>query len=77
MATEREVVVGRATTGQLSAAQLAVHDAKALRVAARDDTLLAAYLIEPGRATYELDDLAAEYGVGVRPTRRPTRRRPR
>ena len=47
---------------------LVVHDAKALRVAARDDTLLAAYLIEPGRATYELDDLAAEYGVGVRPT---------
>src|SRR4051794_2646750 len=46
---------------------LVVHDAKALRVAARDDTLLAAYLIEPGRATYELDDLAAEYGVGVRP----------
>ena len=45
-----------------------MHDAKALRVAARDDTLLAAYLIEPGRATYELDDLAAEYGVGVRPT---------
>ena len=42
-----------------------VHDAKALRVAAKDDTLLAAYLIEPGRATYELDDLAAEYGVGV------------
>ena len=41
------------------------HDAKALRVAAKDDTLLAAYLIEPGRATYELDDLAAEYGVGV------------
>jgi DNA polymerase I len=45
-----------------------VHDAKALRVAARDDTLLAAYLIEPGRASYELDDLAAEYGVGLRPT---------
>jgi len=44
-----------------------VHDAKALRVRAKDDTLLAAYLIEPGRASYELDDLAAEYGVGVRP----------
>jgi DNA polymerase-1 len=44
-----------------------VHDAKSLRVAARDDTLLAAYLIEPGRATYELDDLGAEYGVGIRP----------
>src|SRR5215217_4023509 len=33
--------------------------------AVADDTLLAAYLIEPGRATYELDDLAAEYGVDV------------
>ena len=68
VATVREVVVGAPPASQLSAAQLAVHDAKALRVAARDDTLLAAYLIEPGRATYELDDLAAEYGVGVRPT---------
>jgi len=44
-----------------------VHDAKALRVEARDDTLIAAYLIEPGRAAYELDDLAAEYGVEVQP----------
>src|SRR5581483_694451 len=46
--------------------RLVVHDAKPLRIPARDDTLLAAYLIEPGRASYELDDLAAEYGVGVR-----------
>jgi DNA polymerase I len=47
---------------------LVVHDAKALRVEARDDTLLAAYLIEPGRASYELEDLAAEYGVEILPT---------
>jgi DNA polymerase-1 len=47
---------------------LVVHDAKALRVDARDDTLLAAYLIDPGRASYELDDLAAEYGVELLPT---------
>ena len=47
-----------------------VHDAKALRVDARDDTLIAAYLIEPGRAAYELDDLAAEYGVEVEPDAR-------
>jgi DNA polymerase-1 len=52
----------------LQGLSLTVHDAKALRVSARDDTLLAAYLIEPGRATYELDDLGAEYGVGIRPT---------
>jgi DNA polymerase I len=44
------------------------HDAKTLRVQPGEDTMLAAYLIEPGRATYELDDLAAEYGVEVIPT---------
>jgi DNA polymerase-1 len=47
---------------------LVVHDAKALGVDARDDTLLAAYLIDPGRSSYELDDLAAEYGVELLPT---------
>jgi DNA polymerase-1 len=51
----------------LQGAGLVVHDAKVLRVAARDDTLLAAYLIEPARATYELDDLAAEYGIDIVP----------
>src|SRR5262245_28128520 len=48
--------------------ELVVHDAKALRVEAADDTLLAAYLIEPGRSTYELDDLGAEYGIELLPT---------
>jgi DNA polymerase I len=48
--------------------ELVVHDAKALGVDAREDTLLAAYLIDPGRASYELDDLAAEYGVELLPT---------
>jgi DNA polymerase-1 len=47
---------------------LVVHDAKELRVDAKEDTLLAAYLIDPGRAGYELDDLAAEYGVELLPT---------
>jgi len=46
---------------------LAVHDAKALRVDAADDTLLAAYLIDPGRAEYALDDLAAENGLELEP----------
>jgi DNA polymerase-1 len=65
---EGSVVVGPKTSNTgLQALGGTVHDAKALRVSARDDTLLAAYLIEPGRASYELDDLAAEYGVGVRP----------
>jgi DNA polymerase-1 len=40
-----------------------VHDAKAQRVEAIDDTLLAAYLIEPSRPEYPLDELAAEYGL--------------
>ena len=52
----------------MSDGDLVVHDAKALRVEPRDDTLLAAYLIDPGRASYELDDLAAEYGVELVPT---------
>ena len=43
------------------------HDAKAQRVEPAEDTLLAAYLIDPGRATYELDDLAAEYGIELVP----------
>jgi DNA polymerase I len=46
---------------------LAVHDAKALRVDVADDTLLAAYLIDPGRAEYALDDLAAENGLELEP----------
>jgi DNA polymerase-1 len=64
LATGDEVVVGSAP--QRLEGELVVHDAKAQRVTtAGDDTLLAAYLIEPGRATYELDDLAAEYGVDL------------
>ncbi len=64
LATEDEVVVGSAPT-RLEG-ELVVHDAKAQRIVdAAEDTLLAAYLIEPGRATYELDDLGAEYGVDV------------
>jgi len=47
--------------------ELIAHDAKALRVEAADDTMILAYLIEPGRAEYGLDDLAAEYGVELLP----------
>src|SRR5437868_11466220 len=39
------------------------HDAKALRVEAADDTMILAYLIEPARSEYLLDDLAAESAV--------------
>jgi len=44
-----------------------VHDAKAQRVEAEDDTLLAAYLIEPSRPEYPLDELAVEYGLELEP----------
>ncbi|HEY3205658.1 MAG TPA: DNA polymerase, partial [Gaiellaceae bacterium] len=68
VATGDEVVVAPIPSNSLlQGAELVVHDAKVLRVAARDDTLLAAYLIEPARATYELDDLAAEYGIDIVP----------
>jgi DNA polymerase I len=65
VATEDDVVIGPRPDGL--GEHLVVHDAKALRVAARDDTLLAAYLIEPGRATYDLDELSAEYGLELVP----------
>jgi DNA polymerase I len=69
VATGDEVVLGAIPLDeQLREAELLVHDAKSLGVDAREDTLLAAYLIDPGRASYELDDLAAEYGVELMPT---------
>jgi DNA polymerase I len=48
--------------------EIVAHDAKSLRVSATDDTLLAAYLIEPGRTVYDLTDLAAEYGIALDPS---------
>src|SRR5262245_9614613 len=48
--------------------EIVAHDAKELRVNVKDDTLLAAYLIEPGRTAYELTDLAAEYGIKLDPS---------
>ena len=44
-----------------------MHDAKSPGVDAADDTLLAAYLIEPAAPTYELRDLGAEYGIELLP----------
>ena len=44
-----------------------VHDAKAQRVEAIDDTLLLAYLIEPSRPEYPLVELEAEYGLELEP----------
>ena len=64
VATEEEVVVfPRTLLGDLRAAQIASHDAKAIGVEAVDDTMILAYLIDPARSEYLLDDLAAEYAV--------------
>ncbi len=55
---------------RLRDAELVAHDFKALprlSIAPADDTMIAAYLIEPGRPAYELDALAAEYGVEAIP----------
>src|SRR6185437_12968792 len=57
LATSEEVVVG--LRPEKLGSDLVAHDAKALRVEAADDTMIAAYLIEPSRASYELDDHAA------------------
>jgi DNA polymerase-1 len=65
-----EVLVGDwspALASRVRDAALVVHDAKAARLDVADDTLLLAYLIEPGRSSYPLDDLAAEYGVELVP----------
>src|SRR5262249_52980315 len=43
------------------------HHAKALQIDASDDTMILAYLIEPARSEYLLDDLAAEYAVEAVP----------
>jgi DNA polymerase-1 len=58
----------------LRAASLVAHDFKALPrelpragIEVADDTLLMAYLIEPARSDYELEDLAAEYGIELQP----------
>ena len=74
VATEAgEVIVGaRADAARCRTApicEVVAHDAKALRLGepAADDTMIAAYLIDPGRAEYELDDLMAEYGVELEP----------
>jgi DNA polymerase-1 len=46
---------------------LAAHDAKSLRLEVDDDTMVAAYLIDPGRAEYDLDDLSAENALELQP----------
>ena len=60
-----EVVV--ASRPERLAGTFVAHDAKEIGVDAVDDTMILAYLIEPGRSEYLLDDLAAEYAVEAKP----------
>ncbi len=62
VATGDEVVIAPKALDDLRRAEITCHDAKAIGVEATDDTLLAAYLIDPSRAEYALSDLGAEYG---------------
>ena len=73
VATGDEVLVAGAVLGDLrrvvEPAEIATHDAKLLRLGAAPggDTLIAAYLVEPGRSGYDLDDLAREHGLELLP----------
>jgi DNA polymerase-1 len=73
LALEDGVVVGpwdENSPSRLRDADLVAHDFKSLpRLTMRpaDDTLIAAYLIEPGRSEYAIDDLQREYGLEVIP----------
>ena len=64
-----EVIVAPRTPVSRDELEVVAHDAKQLRLGepAAEDTLIAAYLIDPGRAEYDLDDLMAEYGVELEP----------
>src|SRR5262245_54625008 len=73
VARDGEPVVVAAAPDELAVglrdAEVVSHDAKRLRLGVPpvDDTLVAAYLIEPARAEYALTDLAAEYGLELQP----------
>jgi DNA polymerase I len=74
LATGEAVVVGPwegSLASRLRDAEVVAHEFKALprlTMQPADDTMIAAYLIEPGRPVYEVDDLAAEYGLEAIPT---------
>jgi DNA polymerase-1 len=73
LAQDDGVLVGEwndALVPRLRDAEIVAHDYKALPRLTQlpaEDTMIAAYLIEPGRPAYELEDLAAEYGVEALP----------
>src|SRR5262245_3256056 len=73
VATDAGVAVAAAERSELGralgGADVVTHDAKALRLgrAPADDTMIGAYLVDPGRAGYELVDLAQEHGLELVP----------
>jgi len=72
VATGGEIVVVPFASDKVSqgrGVELVVHDAKPLRLGepVAEDTMIAAYLIDPGRAEYLLDDLMAEYAIELEP----------
>jgi DNA polymerase I len=71
IAAEDQVLLAPLQLDKVREAELVTHDFKALprlTMQPTEDTMILAYLIEPGRASYELDDLAREYGVEPIPT---------
>jgi DNA polymerase I len=74
LAGDGGVVVGEwrpEHVARLRDAELVAHDFKSLprlTMKPADDTLIAAYLIEPSRSVYDLDELAEEYGLVPVPT---------
>ena len=80
IATEEGVIVGAWTperVARVRGASLVCHDFKSqprelvrAGIEPVEDTMIAAYLIEPGRAEYPVDQLAAEYGLDVIPAPR-------
>ena len=73
VATGDEVLVVEGALAEIPAilagAAIATHDAKQLSLGRppSDDTLIAAYLVDPGRSGYDLDDLAREHGLELVP----------
>jgi DNA polymerase-1 len=69
VATEEGVVVGEwrpELEARLRDAEIVAHDFKSLprlTMQPAEDTMIAAYLIEPSRSSYDLDELAEEYGL--------------
>lgn len=68
------VTVGQFHLDDLREAEIICHDFKALPhelasagIVPRCDTMLAAYLIDPGRSSYPVDELAVEHGLELVP----------